>query len=135
MADFVAVDVETANANMASICQIGLVRFSNGQEADAASWLIDPKDYFDDENIAIHGITPEQVKGQPSFSAVAEQLTSWLSSPIVVCHTHFDRVSLDQVFRRHRSEEHTSELQSLMRTSYAVFCLKKKNSHNNTSNT
>src|SRR3546814_5892011 len=29
-------------------------------------------------------------------------------------------------FRYHRSEEHTSELQSLMRTSYAVFCLKKK---------
>src|SRR3546814_10366944 len=28
---------------------------------------------------------------------------------------------------RHRSEEHTSELQSLMRISYAVFCLKKKN--------
>src|SRR3546814_1416344 len=27
--------------------------------------------------------------------------------------------------RQHRSEEHTSELQSLMRTSYAVFCLKK----------
>src|SRR3546814_9060293 len=29
--------------------------------------------------------------------------------------------------RRVRSEEHTSELQSLMRISYAVFCLKKKN--------
>src|SRR3546814_3980409 len=29
---------------------------------------------------------------------------------------------------RHRSEEHTSELQSLMRISYAVFCLKKKTS-------
>src|SRR3546814_4141879 len=28
-----------------------------------------------------------------------------------------------------RSEEHTSELQSLMRISYAVFCLKKKNQH------
>src|SRR3546814_3380055 len=28
-----------------------------------------------------------------------------------------------------RSEEHTSELQSLMRSSYAVFCLKKKNNH------
>src|SRR3546814_10311217 len=28
-----------------------------------------------------------------------------------------------------RSEEHTSELQSLMRNSYAVFCLKKKNNH------
>src|SRR3546814_8676057 len=31
--------------------------------------------------------------------------------------------------RRHRSEEHTSELQSLMRISYAVFCLKKKNTN------
>src|SRR3546814_4131547 len=30
---------------------------------------------------------------------------------------------------RVRSEEHTSELQSLMRISYAVFCLKKKNKH------
>src|SRR3546814_1347204 len=31
--------------------------------------------------------------------------------------------------RRPRSEEHTSELQSLMRISYAVFCLKKKTKH------
>src|SRR3546814_9493548 len=30
-----------------------------------------------------------------------------------------------------RSEEHTSELQSLMRNSYAVFCLKKKTTHHN----
>src|SRR3546814_6476165 len=37
---------------------------------------------------------------------------------------------------RHRSEEHTSELQSLMRISYAVFCLKKKNTpHTITHNT
>src|SRR3546814_6540596 len=34
-----------------------------------------------------------------------------------------------------RSEEHTSELQSLMRLSYAVFCLKKKNNANTTPNT
>src|SRR3546814_7089800 len=32
-----------------------------------------------------------------------------------------------RAIERHRSEEHTSELQSLMRISYAVFCLKKKN--------
>src|SRR3546814_2192877 len=43
-----------------------------------------------------------------------------------------ERVSLE------RSEEHTSELQSLMRISYAVFCLKKKNKtidHNNSDHT
>src|SRR3546814_1736486 len=33
--------------------------------------------------------------------------------------------------RENRSEEHTSELQSLMRISYAVFCLQKKKTHNN----
>src|SRR3546814_5025134 len=33
---------------------------------------------------------------------------------------------------RHRSEEHTSELQSLMRISYAVFCLKKKKIYHQT---
>src|SRR3546814_5815899 len=37
--------------------------------------------------------------------------------------------------RHGRSEEHTSELQSLMRISYAVFCLKKKNKHNTTAPT
>src|SRR3546814_1006268 len=47
-------------------------------------------------------------------------------------------VPFDQIARRsaddrqQRSEEHTSELQSLMRISYAVFCLKKKkDKHNN----
>src|SRR3546814_5347663 len=34
-----------------------------------------------------------------------------------------------------RSEEHTSELQSLMRISYAVFCLKKKNKNDNLTDT
>src|SRR3546814_1606271 len=40
--------------------------------------------------------------------------------------TTIEIVSLDDPSRLLRSEEHTSELQSLMRISYAVFCLKKK---------
>src|SRR3546814_2887973 len=36
----------------------------------------------------------------------------------------------DHLIKHFRSEEHTSELQSLMRTSYAVFCLKQKNKNN-----
>src|SRR3546814_9460980 len=43
-------------------------------------------------------------------------------------HADFQRVLADQLLPMHvpRSEAHTSELQSLMRISYAVFCLKKK---------
>src|SRR3546814_5709745 len=49
---------------------------------------------------------------------------------------HIDdlRIEEDVHHRRQRSEEHTSELQSLMRISYAVFCLKKKKQHITTSN-
>src|SRR3546814_5191112 len=39
------------------------------------------------------------------------------------------RGQVGELLRLERSEEHTSELQSLMRISYAVFCLKKKNKH------
>src|SRR3546814_3625905 len=42
------------------------------------------------------------------------------------CDQHVYRI-FGKVFQDFRSEEHTSELQSLMRISYAVFCLKKKN--------
>src|SRR3546814_3504073 len=41
------------------------------------------------------------------------------------------KATLGKVDHQNRSEEHTSELQSLMRISYAVFCLKKKNDTTN----
>src|SRR3546814_6261867 len=50
-----------------------------------------------------------------------------LMNPSVVPHP--DQSGLRPGCQRIRSEEHTSELQSLMRISYAVFCLKKKNTH------
>src|SRR3546814_1066734 len=46
-------------------------------------------------------------------------------------HRRIDAVLVEEVDRR--SEEHTSELQSLIRHSYAVFCLEKKKSQNSTS--
>src|SRR3546814_4198150 len=46
--------------------------------------------------------------------------------------TQADGEVFSQLLALHRSEEHTSELQSLMRISYAVFCLKKKTNVINT---
>src|SRR3546814_16344505 len=55
---------------------------------------------------------------------------------IEMLRPHGKRAAGDEAFlSRGRSEEHTSELQSLMRISYAVFCLKKKNKHKRYSNT
>src|SRR3546814_9573943 len=59
--------------------------------------------------------------GRHPAPACATALGGWMLSPA-------DRTDRAQHRRpqRARSEEHTSELQSLMRISYAVFCLKKK---------
>src|SRR3546814_2860980 len=47
--------------------------------------------------------------------------------PSLFAENEFAKTSRGRSSSQHRSEEHTSELQSLMRISYAVFCLKKKN--------
>ena len=65
---FVVIDVETANPDMSSICQVGMAVYENGERVASHSILIDPEDEFDEFNIAIHGITPDQVQGKPNFS-------------------------------------------------------------------
>src|SRR3546814_1835724 len=49
-----------------------------------------------------------------------------VTPPVSKSVTSINAPASGRVQRGNRSEEHTSELQSLMRTSYAVFCLKKK---------
>src|SRR3546814_1658197 len=56
-------------------------------------------------------------------SRLSEELVLWINPRVGF---------IDLADRFCRSEEHTSELQSLMRISYAVFCLKKKNKANTT---
>src|SRR3546814_4815009 len=55
---------------------------------------------------------------------LAEQLAKATGRTVAAYHAGLDAEVRARV---QRSEEHTSELQSLMRISYAVFCLKKKN--------
>ncbi len=100
--DFVAIDVETANPDMASICQIGLVRYRGGGLADEWVTFVDPQDYFADINVSIHGIDEGAVKGAPTFPEVSSKLGGYLQNSIVVCHTHFDRLALLQAGVRSR---------------------------------
>src|SRR3546814_10798476 len=53
------------------------------------------------------------------FASIGSEPTIMLTAPAAVTEKALKNVGM-------RSEEHTSELQSLMRISYAVFCLKKK---------
>lgn len=99
---FVALDVETANADLASICQIGAAKFIDGQIAGEWSSFINPEDYFDDVNVSIHGIDEDAVQGAPTFPEIVPVLSEFVGQGVVVSHTHFDRVAIHQAASRHR---------------------------------
>jgi DNA polymerase-3 subunit epsilon len=100
----VAIDVETANPDMASICQVGVAGFEGGQVDREWCTYVDPEDWFDPYNIAIHGIDEDTVAGAPTLPEVVIPLLNQLQGTVVVCHTHFDRVSLQQAFAAHGLE-------------------------------
>lgn len=92
--DFVALDVETANADFASICSIGLVHFKQGQVFRSLTILVDPEDDFDPANIAIHGIRPDDVRGRPTMGKVFPVIGDALRDAAIVHHSPFDRTAL-----------------------------------------
>lgn len=99
--DFVAIDVETANPDMASICQIGIAKYRNDSLSDEWETLVNPEDFFDGLNVSIHGIDEGMVADAPTFPEIADELWHRLEGLVVVCHTHFDRVAVGQAADRH----------------------------------
>jgi len=94
---FTSIDVETANADLSSICQIGVVQFEDGVIVERWNPLVNPNDYFDDFNVSIHGIDETNVADAPLFPAVHERLHSYLTSGVIACHTSFDRSAIHAV--------------------------------------
>lgn len=100
--EFVAIDVETANADMSSICQIGVAVFHKGRLVQEWKTYIDPEDYFDGINISIHGIDEATIKGAPVISNVSGEIYRFLDDHVSVCHTHFDRVAVQRAFEKYK---------------------------------
>lgn len=99
--NFVAIDVETANSDMASICQIGIAKFENGVLVEEWISLVNPEDYFHFINIDIHGIDESDVADAPIFTEFLDKLKYFLEGAVCVCHTHFDRVSIAKAFQKY----------------------------------
>src|SRR3546814_4770942 len=70
-----------------------------------------------------------QIAAFPSHEVDTRPVTIWLPADYDPHGAPYDVLYMHD--GQNRSEEHTSELQSLMRISYAVFCLKKKKNKNN----
>lgn len=98
--DFVAIDVETANANLSSICQVGIVSFRDGGLAETWQSLVNPEDDFDPINISIHGIDEYRVRNAPTWAGVYPDVVSRITDRIVVSHTAFDRAAILRACQR-----------------------------------
>jgi len=103
--EFVAIDLETANADLSSICQIGLARYIDGNLSDTWKTYINPEGEFDPINVSIHRINEYTVLGAPTIPDVVDRLHRELSTRIVVCHTHFDRAALHQSLSKYALED------------------------------
>ncbi len=100
-ASFSAIDVETANADPASICQIGIVHVRNGEIREEWQTLLNPETRFRTTNIAIHGISEETVRYSPLLPEVYEGLSSQIEGATLVSHTSFDRIALEGAMRKY----------------------------------
>ena len=105
MLTFNSIDVETANADRASICQVGIVHVQNGEIKDQWQTLVDPEDWFDPWNVSIHGIDEDDVSNSPTLPQVYGELRSRLEDLTLVSHTAFDRGALNRAAARYKLEQ------------------------------
>ena len=103
--NFAAIDFETANSKRTSICQVGLAIFQNGKLKEQWTSLVNPKDYFEPMNISIHGIEESDVKKAPLFPKIYEGIKARTKNLVVVSHTTFYLVALEQAVKLHKLKE------------------------------
>src|SRR3546814_180458 len=115
-------------------------RFATDRIAPLAA-RIDAEDWFprglwpEMGALGLHGVTVDEEWGGLGLGylehVVAQEEVARASASVGLSYGAHSNLCVNQIHRwgndDQRSEEHTSELQSLMRISYAVFCLKKKN--------
>ena len=105
MLTFNSIDVETANADRASICQIGIVHVRDGEIEDQWQTLINPEDWFDPWHVSIHGIDENDVRNSPTLPEVRNELRRGLRGSVLVSHTSFDRVAFERAMTRYDLEQ------------------------------
>lgn len=119
--DFVSVDVETANKDKTSICQIGFAFVENGVLTKTWGLNINPLTE-DFSNSYIHGITAKKVQNALTFDQAMNYILPYIANRIIVHHSpnHFDELAIYSA-----AEKHNLVLPNLIFTN-SYFYLKEK---------
>ena len=102
---FIALDVETANADCSSICQIGIAMFSDGQIINKWETLINPEEPFDYIQVSKHKITEEMIVGKPTFPDIYKQFRALIENNIVIHHMPFDKAAITKLVIKYDLEQ------------------------------
>lgn len=100
MLTFLAFDIELANPDLSSVCQVAIATFDNGRLTNVWETLVNPLDYFDPLFVAMHGIQEASVAHSPTVAMLSIELQSRLRDRIVVTHTAFNRVAVCRALER-----------------------------------
>lgn len=98
MKKFVIVDIETANPDITSICQIAIVTYENGQMVEQWHSLVNPQTYFHPINFSIHGIDESDVENAPTITELEPTIKAKFSDSLICSYGSFDKSSLTRIF-------------------------------------
>lgn len=96
---FVAFDVETANSDRGSICQVGLALVSAGGSIETLASYVNPKERF--TNTPIHGISASDVADAALWPEIFERIAPVLGRYPVIQHSGFDRSAVNAACGAH----------------------------------
>ncbi len=98
---FIALDVETANNDRASICQIGLACVGWDGEILIWSTYVNPDVSFSAFNTKLHGIGADTVRHAQMFPDVWGRLQPFLKQHAMVQHSRFDELAINAACQMH----------------------------------
>ncbi len=98
---FIALDVETANSDSSSICQLGLACVTEHGRIDTINAMVDPEMPFDQFNIGLHGISAQKVAGQITFEGVFQGFHAFLQRHPLIQHSSFDKRAIEGACERY----------------------------------
>lgn len=97
--EFLVVDFETACAENCSICQVGLVKYKDGEYSTLIDSLINPKTVF--TNTHIHGISANDVNNAPLFQDIYPELEKYMKGQIVFNHNGADKSKFEESCKKY----------------------------------
>jgi len=104
--DFAAIDFETANQELSSVCSVGIVVVRNSIITERFYSLIQPEpNYYCYSNSQVHGLTAEDTDNAKVFLEVWQEIEPFIENlPLVAHNKGFDESCLKAVFKTYRMD-------------------------------